>query len=47
LTTGEVPARILAMGATPGKVYEPPEFSYEGTKPPSMEEIKSKKAPAL
>jgi uncharacterized cupin superfamily protein len=44
LTTGEVPARILAMGATPGKVYEPPEFSYEGTKPPSMEEIKSKKA---
>jgi len=48
LTTGDEPARILAMGATPGKVYDPPEFSYEGTKPPSMEEIKSKKAtPAL
>ena len=42
LTTGEEPARILAMGATPGKVYDPPEFSYEGTKPPSMDEIKSK-----
>ena len=36
------------MGATPGKVYEPPEFTYEGTKPPSMDEIKSKNAtPAL
>ena len=48
LTTGEEPARILAMGATPGKVYDPPEFSYEGTTPPTMEEIKSKNAtPAL
>ncbi len=47
LTTGDEPARILAMGATPGKVYEPPEFSYEGTTPPSMDEIKSKHAPAL
>ena len=48
LTTGDEPARILAMGATPGKVYDPPEFSYEGTKPPSMEEIKSKHTtPAL
>ena len=44
LTTGDEPARILAMGATPGKIYEPPEFSYEGTKPPSMDELKSKKA---
>jgi hypothetical protein len=46
LITGDQPARIIAMGATPGKVYEPPEFSYEGTKPPSMEEIKSKNATA-
>lgn len=44
LTTGDEPARILAMGATPGKIYDPPEFSYEGTKPPSMDELKSKKA---
>jgi glyoxylate utilization-related uncharacterized protein len=44
LTTGDEPARILAMGATPGKIYDPPEFSYEGTKPPAMDELKSKKA---
>ena len=44
LTTCDDPARILAMGATPGKIYDPPEFSYEGTKPPSMDELKSKKA---
>jgi hypothetical protein len=43
ITEGE-PARILAMGATPGKVYDPPEFSYEGTKPPSLGEIASKNA---
>jgi Cupin domain len=44
LSTGELPARIIAMGATPGKVYDPPEFTYEGTKPPSMDEIKHKNA---
>ena len=32
------------MGAMPGKAYEPPEFTDEGTKPPSMEELKSKHA---
>ena len=47
LITGDEPARILAMGATPGKIYEPPEFSEEGTKPPALSEIGSKhKAPA-
>jgi uncharacterized cupin superfamily protein len=48
LITGDEPARILAMGATPGKVYDPPEFTYEGTKPPSLSEIGSKhtKTPA-
>jgi hypothetical protein len=47
LTTGDEPARVLAMGGTPGKVYEPPEFSNEGTKPPSMEKLTSKNhAPA-
>jgi glyoxylate utilization-related uncharacterized protein len=44
LITGDEPARIIAMGATPGKVYDPPEFTYEGTKPPSIEELKSKTA---
>jgi uncharacterized cupin superfamily protein len=44
LVTGDEPARILAMGATPGKVYDPPEFSYEGTKPPSLEKLSSKNA---
>ena len=46
LITGDEGARILAMGATPGKVYDPPEFSYEGTSPPPLDKIGSKKAPA-
>jgi glyoxylate utilization-related uncharacterized protein len=44
LVTGDEPARIIAMGATPGKVYDPPEFSNEGIKPPSMAEIEHKNA---
>ena len=44
LITGDEPARILAMGATPGKIYDPPEFTNEGTKPPSLREIGSKDA---
>ena len=44
LITGEEPARILAMGATPGKVYDPPEFSSEGATSPSMSELKEKSA---
>jgi uncharacterized cupin superfamily protein len=44
LITGDEPARILAMGAMPGKVYEPPEFTYEGATAPSMEKLKSKHA---
>ncbi len=48
LVTGDEPARIIAMGAMPGKAYTPPEFTYEGVTPPSMDEIKSKHAtPAL
>lgn len=31
LVTDSEPARILAIGATPGKVYEPPEFTHEGS----------------
>lgn len=30
IVTGDEPARILAMGGTPGRVYEPPEFTVEG-----------------
>jgi quercetin dioxygenase-like cupin family protein len=36
LVTGEEPARVLAMGATPGKAYEPPEFTIEGAPAPPM-----------
>ena len=31
LVTGEEPARVLAVGGTPGQVYEPPEFTHEGS----------------
>ena len=37
--TDAEPARILAMGGTPGKIYEPPEFSHEGAGTPPMEKI--------
>jgi uncharacterized cupin superfamily protein len=47
LITGDEPARILAMGATPGRAYVPPEFTEEGTKPPSLDKIATKdSAPA-
>ena len=42
LITGDEPARVIAMGAMPGKAYEPPEFTEEGTKPPSLEKIGTK-----
>jgi hypothetical protein len=44
LITGDEPARILAMGAMPGKVYEPPEFTYEGATPPPLKKLTSKNA---
>ena len=37
LVTGDQPAQVLAMGATPGKLYEPPEFSIEGGTAPPMD----------
>ena len=47
LVTGDEPARILAMGAIPGREYVPPEFTEEGTKPPPLEKIATKhSAPA-
>jgi uncharacterized cupin superfamily protein len=30
IITGDESARVLAVGATPGKIYEPPEFSEPG-----------------
>ena len=30
ITTGEEPARVLALGAPAGRVYSPPEFTEEG-----------------
>jgi uncharacterized cupin superfamily protein len=42
LVTGDEPARILAMGGTPGRTYEPPEFTYEGATAPPMHEIGEK-----
>ena len=42
LITGDEPARVIAMGAMPGKAYEPPEFTEEGTKPPPLEKIGTK-----
>jgi uncharacterized cupin superfamily protein len=47
LITGDEPARVLAMGATPGRAYVPPEFTEEGTKPPPLGKIATKdSAPA-
>jgi quercetin dioxygenase-like cupin family protein len=34
IATGEEPARVLAIGGTPGRLYEPPEFSIEGAPDP-------------
>ena len=34
IATGEEGARILAIGATPGNVYEPPDFTEEGQPDP-------------
>jgi quercetin dioxygenase-like cupin family protein len=34
ITTGEEGARVLAIGASPGKIYEPPEFTEEGQPDP-------------
>jgi Cupin domain len=42
LVTGDEPARVIAMGAMPGKAYDPPEFTEEGIKPPRLDEIATK-----
>jgi hypothetical protein len=45
LITGDEPARVIAMGAMPGKAYEPPEFTYEGATPPPLKKL-TEKSPA-
>src|SRR5262245_25354180 len=42
LITGAEPARVLAIGAMPGRAYEPPEFTEEGATPPPMHKLSSK-----
>jgi mannose-6-phosphate isomerase-like protein (cupin superfamily) len=37
IITGTEPARVLAVGGSPGRAYEPPEFTVEGGAPPPME----------
>ena len=39
IVTGDEPARILALGGTPGRAYEPPEFTVEGATP-SLQDLK-------
>jgi uncharacterized cupin superfamily protein len=41
IVTGDEPARILAVGGTPGKIYEPPEFTYEGGSDQELKKIKA------
>ena len=37
ITTGDEGARVLAIGASPGKLYEAPEFTEEGQPDPMHE----------
>lgn len=36
LVTGTESAQVLALGGTPGRAYEPPEFSEEGAADPPL-----------
>jgi quercetin dioxygenase-like cupin family protein len=36
LISGDEPVRVLCLGATPGRVYEPPEWTEEGSAVPSL-----------
>ncbi len=37
ILTGDEPVKLLAIGATPGEVYKPPEFTVEGTASPPLD----------
>jgi uncharacterized cupin superfamily protein len=41
LSTGDDGARVLAIGAAPGRIYEPPEFTEEGQPDPMKAELRS------
>lgn len=43
LITGDEPARVLAIGGTPGQVYVPPEFTHEGASEPLKDKLAIKK----
>jgi uncharacterized cupin superfamily protein len=45
IVTGEEPARILAIGATPGEVYTPPQFTIEGASAAKIKEKMTDEAP--
>jgi uncharacterized cupin superfamily protein len=36
ISTGDEGARVLAIGASPGKIYEPPEFTEAGQPDPML-----------
>jgi uncharacterized cupin superfamily protein len=36
IVTGESPAKVLAVGGTPGQIYSPPEFTEEGASPEKL-----------
>ena len=44
LITGDEPARVIAMGAMPGRAYVPPEFTEEGATPPPLKKLASEHA---
>jgi quercetin dioxygenase-like cupin family protein len=46
IITGDEGARLLAIGAAPGRPYEPPEFSEEGAPVPQMAKAEAAKAGA-
>ena len=37
IITGDEPVRVLAAGASPGRAYEPPDFTEEGGAMPPMD----------
>ena len=39
IITGDEPARVLAIGGSPGRAYEPPEFTVEGGTLPPMDKL--------
>jgi mannose-6-phosphate isomerase-like protein (cupin superfamily) len=43
VVTGDEPARVLAIGGTPGEAYKPPEFTHEGAAEPAKDKMAIKK----